>query len=165
MSAKKAAVKQSGKKQGIVYEDPELAAMTREREEQAEKRREEAFQAEPEWNGQPLVWSISKESLFYALRQANGARELADVLQDIDAFFADAIRIIYLSLHGPEDWRAWRSDLVLWQEKIEAWADANITRAQRVAAVMCGWKVLELAWENRHEVAVDPARKGQALEK
>lgn len=138
----------------IFTEDPALAQ--REREE--EKAREEAFQAEPEWNGQPLEWTISKESLFYSLRQSVGAPEITTVIADIDAFLADAIRIIYLSLHSPADWRAHRPNMITWQEHIDQWADKNIAQNQRVELIVTAWKLLDLAGANRHEPATDPTQ-------
>jgi hypothetical protein len=140
-----------------VVEDPALA----QQEKVAEKRREEAFSAEPMWNGRPLIWSISRESLFYAQRHAVGARDISEVIADIDAFFADAIRILWLCTHTPDDWRGLRTDLMGWQETMEKWADENITTKQKSSAVLTAWKILENTWEVTHETAKEPGARTQ----
>lgn len=143
----------------IIDDDPAIAA----REKESEAARDQAFHFAPVWKGRPLTWSISRESLFYSLREAVGARALWQTLADLDAFFADAIRILYLCSHTPEQWRHHRADPMLWQEEIERWADEAIAPTERQEATMTAFRLLDRAWENQHESASN--EKAAPLEK
>jgi len=127
----------------IVTEDPDLAAQTA---------REEAFSSEePTWLGQPLhPYSSGRESLFVQLRAAAGAPPLRDVIADTDSFFPDAIRILYLVSHRPEDWREHRGNVAGWLEQIEEWADGAIPLSQKAAAAATAINILSRAYSGEH---------------
>lgn len=143
-----------------VIEDPAIQAAA----DHDQEAREAAFLAVPEWHGVPLVpFSSGRESLFSMLRYLAVAPALETVVDDADAFFPDAIRILYLCSHQPEDWRALRRDPLLWQERIEAWADAAIPLHQKGEALLLAMQILGDAYRNRHEPMADSHGHEKAL--
>lgn len=123
-----------------------------------EKEREAAFGAEPTWRGKVLEpFSISRESLFHQQRLGAGAPDFDQVLQaqGNDAFLADAVRILYLCSHTPEDWRAVRSSPMTMQEAIDEWAEEHVTVAERAEAVRVGIQIFNLAWKQAPEAVSD----------
>ncbi|MFT3991057.1 MAG: hypothetical protein QM680_06560 [Luteolibacter sp.] len=141
----------------LTVEDPEL----NQRQEAEEKQREEAFYSEFMWKGKELQpFSSGRESLFHQIRLAAGAPDFASVLDDVDAFLADAIRILYLCSCEPQDWRHLRSTPLLWQEEIENWGDFFVPNNEKAQAVLLAMQILEKAYLNRHEPAPETgARK------
>ena len=136
------------------YEDPgdEITA--------EEAARTAAFDADPEWNGHPLhPFSSGRESIFSQLRLSVGAPPLEAVFEDVDAFFADAIRILYLCSHAPEDWRHLRRRPAEWQEAIEAWGVEAVPTHRKQEALRVGMNILTTAYRNQHVPA--PAKPGQ----
>jgi hypothetical protein len=126
-----------------VTEDPDLAAM---------KDREEAFASEePTWQGKPLLpYTSSREVLFTQLRAAGGAPPLRESIASTDEFFPDAIRILYLCSHTPEDWREHRGNTGAWLEHIEAWADEAIALSQKAEAAATAMNILSRAYSGEH---------------
>lgn len=121
------------------------------------KEREEAFAANPMWKNEELSWSITKESIFYQLRAANGAPPIEVSLEDGNAFLADAIRILFLSIHEPEDFSSLRSKPTLFQERIENWAEGEILTPQdELNLSSVALKILTLSQRNQPE-SVPPA--------
>lgn len=133
-----------------VVDDPDLAKPT---ESTASEARENAFLSVPgDWNGIPLrPYSSGRESLFSQLRHQAGAPPVNQALDDIDAFFPDAIRILWLCTHDPADWRQHRRDPGVWQEIMEQWADDHIPLARKGEAIMVAMNILTEAYTNRHE--------------
>lgn len=100
--------------------DPDLAAHTKERE--------KAYTAVHQWNGQPLKpFSIGRESIFFELRAAAGAPRLAAVIQEPIAFLGDAMRILFLCSHDPENWDHLRGQPVAFLRAVEKWAEGDDT--------------------------------------
>jgi hypothetical protein len=98
--------------------------------------RDRAFDADYEWNGKALLpLSIDRESLFLQLRTAVGAGDIMAAVRDFDGFLADAIRILFICAHTPEELRPLRRDPLLFQECVEAWAVKNVKPEQRSRAI------------------------------
>lgn len=95
----------------------------------AERAREEAFVFEPVWKlrdedaGVPVVFSFSKEALFWELRKAMGAPDFSECWKGLESFTGDAARIVWLGIHAPVDYRDVRGNLMALQERIEEWLD------------------------------------------
>jgi hypothetical protein len=126
-----------------VTEDPDLAAQTA---------REESFTSEdPTWQGKPLhPYSSGRESLFIQLRAAAGAPPLSQAVATTDDFFPDAIRVLYLCSHTPEEWREHRRDTSAWLEHVEAWADGAIPLSQKADAAATAMNILSRAYSGEH---------------
>jgi hypothetical protein len=147
----------------VVVTDPELATSGRSlgshertiapiKDDTQAKRRVTAFEADHEWQGVALYgFSSSRESLFSQLRLAAGAPPLEKALADVDAFFADAIRVLYLCSHEPADWRSYRARPLEWQEVIEEWADTAIPQSLKGDAILLGMTILTESYVNQHE--------------
>lgn len=138
--------KRAIKRPATVTEDPELAK-------QAAASREEAFTAEEAtWQGQTLhPYGSGRETLFTQLRAAAGAPPLRDCIGTTDDFFPDAIRLLYLCLHTPEEWReARQTGAAAWMEHIEAWADGAIPLALKAEACATAMGILSRAYANEH---------------
>lgn len=124
-----------------------------------ELRRQEAFDEEPTWRGEPLHgFSVSREALFGQMRLAMGAPALSLCLADPDAFAADAQRILYLCAHPPEVWNRLRGDMATLQSAVDQWADENISKDEKLLAETLTMRMWLSAQENRHE----PAPTGKA---
>lgn len=126
-----------------VVDDPLMA------EEQA---RAESFAAEEaQWGEKKLEpYTSGREGLFSQLRLAAGALPLGRVVDDMDAFFPDAVRILYLCSHTPEEWRGLRGDLLVWQEKIEEWGNEHVPLAKKSEAVTLAMNILATAYVGEH---------------
>lgn len=126
-----------------VTEDPELKAM--------EERGEAFASEEPEWMGKPLEpYSSGRESLFVQIRAAAGAPPLRETIRTTDDFFPDAIRILYLCSHTPENWREHRRDPARWLEHIEDWADGAIPLHLKKNAASTAMNILSRAYSGEH---------------
>ena len=127
-----------------VTEDPAMR--------EQEQAREDAFNAEPdEWQGQPLqAYGSGRESLFTQIRAAAGAPPIRETVETTDAFFPDAIRVLYLCLHQPEEWREHRRDAAAWLEHIEAWADDAVPLHLKAEACAVAMGILSRAYANEH---------------
>lgn len=170
MAAKKTARK-SAKGPRIFTDKPEVVSTGRgglgevsiperdhKAEREAEQAREDAFGAEYEWNGQPVSGLTSgRWGLFLSQRKAVTNIDFLESLVG-DAFFGDAVRILYLCSTTKADWRPFRLDAMAWQEEIERWADIHVPIHQRLAAEALAFDLYKNANENRHEPA--PPEKG-----
>jgi hypothetical protein len=116
-------------------EDPELA--------NAAKARAEAENAVYKWRDKvlPHPFTISRETLFYSLRVHAGAPSFGQLMTNQMAFLGDALRILFLCSHAPEEFDHYRSEPAAFLAAIEAWGDANVTREENVALVTLGWKI------------------------
>lgn len=124
--------------------------------------RQAAFDADFAYRGRPLEpFSISRQSLFLQHRLAMGAPDLHACVNDLDAFFADACRILWLCSHTPEDWGILRSSPAALQGAIDLWSDKNITSAEVPEVTMLGVRIYSASRKNEHEPAPGPV-KGSA---
>lgn len=118
-------------------------------ESQEEESHQAAFDASYQWRGKELhPWSIGRESLFYQFRNAVGASDMDAALVDIDAFLADALRILWLCSHLPSDFRRLRPHPTLMQEAVEEWAEKNVTKGQHSAATSLALQIFNDAGAN-----------------
>lgn len=126
-----------------VREDPEDA-----------RRRQDAYDAEFEWNGEVLKpYTSSRDGVFGQLRLAMGAPPLPQCFADTEAFYADAVRILWLCSHGPMDWNRLRQNPVALQSAIDEWGDKNVDGGQKGAASHLALMLYLAAQANRHEAA------------
>lgn len=137
---------------------PKAPKMEREDPEDV-KRRQAAFDSTYVWDeGELFPFSISRESLFAQLRLAMGAPPLGMCLGDQDAFLAEAMRILYLCCHEPRVWQRLRVDPLMLQERIDAWAEANIAPHRYGEVTVLAMRIYADAHENRHEPAPLPTK-------
>ncbi len=119
-----------------------------------EKAREAAFDADYFWDGVPLkAFSSSREALWGQIRAMAGAPSLGFALVDLESFFADAMRILFLCSHEPEEFRHLRADPAAFQEAIDKWADENIPRKEKIQAVELALAIYNDSAVNQHEPA------------
>lgn len=143
----------------IFTEDPGDAA--------AEKERQAAFDAVFRWKGRVLHgFTSARRNLFYQLRTALGAPKLSMAMADGHAFVADAVRIIFLCWHRPDEvpeqpgvfegWETLRSDPAALQRVIDAWCDVHVPAADEMAASGLAMDIWLASQANRHEAAPGP---------
>lgn len=149
--------------QEIVPAAPRRDAAADQAQDQAgTERRQAAFDAEFRWRGKTLHgFSISREVLFLQLRVAVGAAPIYAAARDGEGWLPDAMRILWLCCHGPEDWGPLRAEPQRLQEEIERWAESNITRAERVTLWGLTLRIWNASQENAHE-AVSGDASGKA---
>ena len=126
-----------------------------------ERKRQTAFDSEFQWRGRPLrPFSISRETLFLQLRAAAGAPGLYQAMLDGEAWFGDAVRLLWLCSHPPEAWRDLRAEPLRMQEAIDAWADATLPRGAKTEIILLTIGIWNASQINAHEpVAGDPAER------
>jgi hypothetical protein len=138
----------------------------------AERTREAAFDATHTWAGKELLpFSSSRKSLFLQHRLAMGAPDLFRCMKDLDAFLADASRILFLCSYHPtapitpdgDTWSRLRSDPYALQAVIDDWADAHIPAGSEAAATMTGYQIYSSSLANRHEPAPAPRASSDEL--
>ena len=89
------------------------------------------------WRGVPLQpFTATRAGIFFGLRLAMGAPPLHRTIEDVDAFQADAHRILWLAVHFPADWVNLRRSAIDLQVAIDEWADENISGSEAPAAVL-----------------------------
>jgi hypothetical protein len=122
--------------------------------------RESAFQSGAgDWRMQRLMpFSISRRSYFLTWRGTLGLPSLTQLLNaDTEAFLGDAIRILFLSLHGEESLEDLRArGIHHMQAACDAWADQHLTMADLAPVILTGLKIWNNASINRHAPDVDP---------
>jgi hypothetical protein len=96
--------------------------------EAGEKRREEAVHARYEWHGREVRWTLRRDALWYRLRTALGFPRLQDVLRrpEVLASLNDAVLVIFLGLHEPEDWEGCPAHPDLFHAAILTWAEVGV---------------------------------------
>lgn len=93
------------------------------------------------WRGVRLhPFTTSRAGLFAQHRLAVGSPNLYLVIDDVDGFLADAVRILWLCSHTPKDWSSLRCDPSAFQSVIDQWADAD-PDFDSVAAVLLALKI------------------------
>jgi hypothetical protein len=130
----------------------------------AEREREAAYSAQHEWAGKTLTpFSISRKACWLQHRLSMGAPDLRRCLADLDAFFADACRILWLCSVQPDEFAAVRSNPDRMQAVIDAWTDANIPEGQQAAATLTAFRIYSAAVANRHIPAPSKNRNPEDL--
>jgi hypothetical protein len=118
----------------------------------AQADREDAFSADPEWNGQPLqAFSVERYSVFVSQRVSIGAPSLYQALRDGNAFYPDALRILWLCSQPPAVIQSLRRDPEAMQAAIEAWAATHAPVHLAATATTTALRIFNDAQLNRHE--------------
>lgn len=130
-------------------------------EQAAEQRRQTAFDSVPHWQGQPLhPFSVSRETLFLQLRTAAGAPPLMAAMIDREAWYADAVRMLWLCSHLPDDWAQLRTEPVFLQSAIDQWADQHLHSGRhKTDLVLLTLKIWNDSQATAHVPAADPVGK------
>jgi hypothetical protein len=123
--------------------------------------RQAAFDSEFDWHGKRLnPFSSSREALFAQLRLSMGAPELQRCLDDIDGFFADAARMLWICSHTSDDWGVLRCSPSDLQATIDKWCDENIAPYETSAATLIAYKIYAASRRNQHETAPSTRKEG-----
>lgn len=127
--------------------------MDDEKFEEEQSERESAYHDVLSWKGEELQpFSIGRKSLFYSQRLAAGAVGLDQVLGDGSAFLGDAIRLLFLCSHDPVEYRALRARPLLLQERMDDWAEEQLTSdADEQEAVLVALKLFNGSEANQPE--------------
>lgn len=116
-----------------------------------EREREAAFAHQATWAGRPLQpFSISRSACWLQHRVALGAPDLATCLRDLDAFLADAGRILWLCSVSPAEFAALRGNPAAMQAAIDAWMDEHIQPGQQAEATLAAFRIYSSSIANRH---------------
>ncbi len=116
--------------------------------------REAAFDAAFQWAGKELHgFTSSRSNLFAQHRLAIGAPSLGACLDDVEAFEADAARILWLCSHTPADWSQLRVAPPALQCAIDNWADKAIPPHKGLEASVLAMKIWNASRRNDHETA------------
>ena len=122
--------------------------------------REEAFQTGAgDWRTQKLMpFSISRRAYFLTWRGTLQLPSLSALLSaDAEAFLGDAIRLLWLSLHGEETLEDYRTrGISAMQAACDAWANENLTIGDLPQVILTGLKIWNNASITRHAPDVDP---------
>lgn len=116
----------------------------------AEREREEAYDAvhhwwrpvpgQQEWERYELFpYSEGRERLFTRLCAANVP--LDGAVKNPHAREAEAVVLLYLCSHEPEQWRGLRGDTARWLEVIEKWGEQHVPRKWGIDAVLLALKI------------------------
>ena len=133
----------------------------------AEAEREAAFDDAFEFQGRTLLpFSSSRKSLWLQHRVAMGAPNLDATLKDLDAFYADALRILFLCSFQPDQpvndrtpsWTRLRADAWALQAAIDAWGESLHLEGTEHEATVLAYRIYASSLVNRHTVA--PAAPG-----
>ena len=102
------------------------------------------------WQGTPLQpFSIRRETLYFRLRTLNDSLPIHLVRKHPESFLQEAIILLWLCLHTPEDWNPMRGNAALLMEQIEQWADEHLTRADQMPAIEIALQILSTADSTR----------------
>jgi len=116
----------------------------------AEADREDAFSHDPVWNGQPLHGlSIERYTVFVSQRLSMGAPSLYLALQDGNAFYPDALRILWLCSVPPETITALRKDPDAMQAAIDQWAAEHAPIPTAGKAIVTAIEIFNASQLNR----------------
>lgn len=114
--------------------------------------REAAFDAEFFWNGNLLhSFSIDRYGLFVSHRCAMGAPRLHLAMADGNAFYPDALRILWLCSAEPLTLSMLRRDPDAMEKAINEWAAENVPVSRAAAACGLALEIFNAAHENKHE--------------
>lgn len=126
--------------------------------------REEAFYAVHQWNAKPLLpMTRGRASQFYKLRAADDAPPIAKCLYDHNAFLGDALRILFLCSHEPEQWAMYRASSIVFLEQIEKWSNKNVSKAQETEAITTALRIFQEQEVSQAEIppGSGPERPGE----
>ncbi len=134
--------------------EDDVTARPAEQVEQAEKRREDAFNAIYEWNGKTFQGiSASRMDVWRSLCHKGGFPSLDPCYDDTDLFFPRAKALIYLCLIDKVELQRLRAQgmgaLLL---AYESWVDKEIPHHKEKEALSLGLRIFNQAYENRAEV-------------
>jgi hypothetical protein len=112
----------------------------------AAEQREDVVTGGLAWRGQPLKpWSIDREGLYFKLRVADGCLPMTQLRTHPEVFLSDAVKILYLCCHEPEEWHHLRTNHLAILRQSEAWAQANIPRNMQTEAIGLAMQILSQA--------------------
>lgn len=127
-----------------------------------EKKRQAAFDSANHWKGRPLhPFSISRETLFLQLRCAAGAPGIYAAMIDGEAWYGDAVRLLWLCLHTADDWDPLRAEPLKLQRHIDDWADATLDRGAKTDLVLLTIALWNASQINAHEPVPGDAAEGR----
>ena len=120
----------------------------------AETARQAAFDSAFAWHGKELhPYSSSRDALFHQFRTSIGAPDFQRTLDDLDAFFGDACRILWLCSHLPADWSILRCSPAALQCAIDTWADEHIPTHESSTASLLALRIYTASLKNQHQSA------------
>lgn len=112
-------------------------------EAQAQQQREKAYDGIYHWQEKPLEpFSIGREALYLQLRSMNAAVPLEVAVRHPESFLGDAILILFLCSHRPENLASVRHDFTAFFVAIDAWAEQNIPRRMATQAIGLALQIL-----------------------
>jgi len=112
--------------------------------------RQTAVLSSQQWHGTPLQpFTIRRETLYFRLRALNDSLPIHLVRKHPESFLQEAIILLWLCLHTPEDWNPMRGNAALLMEQIESWADQHLTRADQMPAIELALQILSSADSTR----------------
>jgi len=118
--------------------------------EAAAAERQTAVLSSHHWRGTTLhPFSIRRETLYFRLRALNDSLPIHLVRKHPESFLQEAIILLWLCLHTPEDWNPMRGNAALLMEQIEHWADTHLQRADQMAAIELALQILSSADSTR----------------
>jgi hypothetical protein len=119
-----------------------------------ERAREEAFDGVHLWNGEELHgFSIDRYGIFVSHRVAMGAPRMGVVLSDPDAFFPDALRILYLCSVEAGTLRKLAREPEALEAAVYAWAAEAVPMNRRYEAEGVAIQIFNGVYVNQHEPA------------
>jgi hypothetical protein len=129
----------------VIEDDPDP-----DQQDPEEEARQEAFDDVPLWNNQPLkAWSFTRESVFHSLRRSMGAPPISEVNSDLNAWIADAARILWLCSHDELEISVLRPQPAVMQAAIDRWAEEALPPQKRQEAVDLTVSIFNRATLNR----------------
>lgn len=123
----------------------------------AAQARQAAYHAAHAWRGVPLKkFSIGREALYHRLRGVDAPVPLQVMMQHPAAFLGDAVKILYLCHHEPEQWQPLLASVPRFLQAIDEWAEAAIPRSLQSEAVTLALRILNEGTTT--EAVPEPAR-------
>jgi hypothetical protein len=125
--------------------------------------RDDAFSEAPVWNGKLLEpFTIERYLIFLSQRTSLGAPRLYQAMSDGNAFYPDALRILWLCSHDSSTIQLLRTDPEDMQNVMEKWAEENAPLHLTAQAVTVAIRIHNAARTNRadprHTAASSHAR-------
>lgn len=118
----------------------------------ADGEREAVYDAVHEWEGETLLpFSEARERLW--MRLCAGDVPLPDVIDvaNLDPYISHAVKLLFLCMHEPEQFRHLRANTGLFLETIDEWGEIHVPRAKSIAAVTLA---LRISNEARRSMAI-----------
>jgi hypothetical protein len=141
----------------VIIREAEDNVTKREGAREAEKEREEAFNAAYEWQGKTFEGiSASRMDVWRSLCHKGGFPAMEPCFDDTDLFYPRAKAIIFISQITTEELKRLRAkgmDAVL--EAYENWVDKFVPHHAEKAALTLGLRIFNQAYANRAEIIPD----------